>query len=197
MSNKKLFKIHIYGYNLYGEYLTRTFNSDHSVCVCWDGRGGFETYKRAEDRPVYVECYSSRDDERRSMYFHPTEDTHVFLDEFDELTTNDEPPEQEYDPDTRLRVSILKHITEIGKNIEDFEKYGWDDYDEFVEGNKEIIREFTSSYLHMINGMIENVDDIHIDGSDMIPQGIAFSSDEDLIIIPQKNNTYYDDSYTF
>lgn len=195
MSDKKLYKIHIYGYNLYGEYLTRTFDSDRSVHVCWDGRGGFETYERADDHPIYVECYTLRDDERRSMYFHPTGDTHVFLDEFDELVSSDEPPEQEYDSDTPIRISILKHITEIGKNIEDFEKYGWDDYDEFVEGNKEIIRDFTSSYLRMVNGMIENIENIHIDGSNTIPQGIAFTSDEDLIIIPQKSNNDSDDSY--
>ena len=185
------YTIKAYGYNVNGNFLKVTFNSDYYVNIGFEGEdNGFAKHLR-HGYPVSVECYNSHGD-YQMVSFEPEEDTYVYIDEFDELIINDKEPLNIGSCGygcSELCNTVLEHITETSRdNHIDYGSLGWDGRDELVAGNKEMIRGFSADYLETVRRIINNLDDMwivdtHSDGGMRTPIGVVFDSNEVLVII--------------
>ena len=184
------YTIRAYGYNVTGEFLKTEFGSDHCVNIGFDGEAHAFSKHLRYNYPVSVSCYNSQGEELE-VRFEPEGDTYVYIDEFDELVIRDKPPPRtmgRFGFDfANLRNTVLEHITKTSEdNYINYEHLGWDDHDDLVEGNKELIRRLNDDYLESVRRIIVNLDDMRIadsDGDTRSPAGIVFDSDEVLVIL--------------
>ena len=189
-SRNPVYTIKAYGYNVNGDFLKTEFSSDHCVNIGFDGEAnGFSKHLR-HHYPVSVNCYNSHGEELE-VSFEPEGDTYVYIDEFDELIISDKPPPRSMGNigfgSTEIRNTVLSHVTKTSEdNYINYEHLGWDDHDDLVAGNKELIRQLSEDYLESVRRIIVNLNDMRIadsDGDTRSPAGLVFDSDEVLVLL--------------